>query len=296
MPAAPPVEGTGTEIRGVVEDLTIAINRMIMDLSPENQMEPRSAMVLNLIDYIQTSSALTPSALLLLSYYLLQPNQVCEVGSCSRFGTVAVQHIAEALQESFSSQASSSMSSQPLNQEDVVPLLPALGLMIVEVITFMENREWQSEGIGTEESRDLSDDPVNDLTCDGSSGTGGEGDAGGTPSGDVGPPDAARDLDEVVREEARSPVHGHSGLPEGSVRAPPIAARPEEAMTYQVWATQALVTRSRVPRTRSVLRQWGKAGVETYAGMTEMAGVPKTKRKESTVQAKGSQQKCKRST
>ena len=138
LPTMPTVCGTGDDIMSVVDNLTIATNNLFLSLPPEDQMESRRAMVLNLIDFAQNQASTTMAALLLLNYYLPQPNQLEEKGSCNRHGKEAAAHLAEALQMTFSSTRSRSLSTQPFNAEDVVDLMPALGPMVVEILNFME--------------------------------------------------------------------------------------------------------------------------------------------------------------
>ena len=89
MPPLPVAVGTGEDIAGVVDDLTMATNNFIHNLPADEQLESRRAMVLNLVDYTQNKAARTIAALLLLNYYLPQPNRMVERGTTNRNGCCA---------------------------------------------------------------------------------------------------------------------------------------------------------------------------------------------------------------
>ena len=180
LPVGPPVLGTGEDIRSMVEDLRTALNSMLMRVEPEDHLEARRCLVLELIDYVQVNAACTLTTLLLLVQYLPQPNQVVQSGSTQRFGRQAIECIDEAMRTRYRSTASASSFRAPFGQEDVVPLLPALHPLLLETIMFLKSGEWLSDDEDAESQNATLDTQGFEGRDDGDGGTGGDGSGGAT--------------------------------------------------------------------------------------------------------------------
>ena len=87
-----------------------------------------------------------------------------------------MSYVAEALNESFASNAGELVAGSNFNQEEVVEMLPAVQGMIFEAITFMEVQQWPDSDQGGEGTE--SEAPVGD----GDGGTGEEDDQELDPS------------------------------------------------------------------------------------------------------------------
>ena len=173
--ALPTVTGTGDHIRSVVENLTTAINNMIQTVTPEEFLDARRETVVHLTGYVQESAARTVAALLLLNYYLPQPDQRLRTDSVHRFGVQAIQCIHEALMSAFVSNVSSSLPTTPFSQETVIPYMHAMGPLVVEVLGFMEqdaqcNDDCDADEDDEEETRTRNDTVISP----GDGGTGGD--------------------------------------------------------------------------------------------------------------------------
>ena len=153
LPKSLQIQGQGDEILSLADDLTQTINNMIMTLPAEDQLEARRCMVIELIDFVQIRSAQTLTTLLLLAYYLPQPNQLQDQSNTRRFGRHAVECIEEAMRATFTTSASSSLQQAPFGQQDVAQLLPALGPLIMEALNFLD-----TGGVHTDDEETTSTD------------------------------------------------------------------------------------------------------------------------------------------
>ena len=230
-----PILGTGDEIIEMVAKLRRVLDNKLLEVPPEDMLEARRCMVLDLVDYVQTNAACTLLALHLLSNYLPQPNQVVQSGSTQRFRQQAVMSVDATMRAAFTSQASSSMAQHPFGQDEVIPLLPALRSLLLEAIMFMDTGDW--EGSDAEEAESESG---NDEGADGSNMGDGEGGTGGAAQADA-PPCLHQDGEgcdlegaglpgDLVFHSAGDPSGGQSTMAEDSVES--ILSDPRERDEY----------------------------------------------------------------
>ena len=144
------------DILDVHEAMEAAVSNLLAKVEPEDFLETRRALALELVQYVQVTAAKTIVAMRLLSDLLPQPNCPDSKEHTYKIGAEAMSYVAEALDESFASQAAEVVGDGTFNQEEVAELLPAVQGMTLEAITFMENRRWpdsdieQDEGEGSE--------------------------------------------------------------------------------------------------------------------------------------------------
>ena len=86
----PSLEGTGEDILCVAEDLATALDNMLSGVEANDWLESRREVVLELMQFVQTSAPRTLTPLLLLNRYLPQPNRRDPSDFINSFGKEAM--------------------------------------------------------------------------------------------------------------------------------------------------------------------------------------------------------------
>ena len=143
--AHPPVQGRDHEILQVVEGLLETLNALLNKAEIiEDYLEVRRAVVVQLVEYLQSSAARTLAALAMVHHLLPQPN--CPPHKRHTQTGCDIMHYLEGrLMMSFQPNVTAELGDAPFGQQEVAALLPALQSLVVETLGFLDTAGFSND-------------------------------------------------------------------------------------------------------------------------------------------------------
>ena len=143
--AHPPVHGRDHEILQVVEGLLETLNALLNKAEIiEDYLEVRRAVVVQLVEYLQSSAARTLAALAMVHHLLPQPN--CPPHKRhTQTGCDIMNYLEGRLMMSFQPNVTAELGDAPFGQQEVAALLPALQSLVVETLGFLDTAGFSND-------------------------------------------------------------------------------------------------------------------------------------------------------
>ena len=181
--AIPPVHGRDHEILQVVEGLLETLNALLNKAEIiEDYLEVRRAVVVQMVEYLQSSAARTLAALAMVHHLLPQPN--CPPHKRhTQTGCDIMNYLEGRLMVSFQPNVMTELGDAPFGQQEVAALLPALQSLVVETLGFLDSERFSNDMGDEEGGGDEASSSAPSPSPRGDGGTGGL-----AQDADLGPP------------------------------------------------------------------------------------------------------------